>query len=74
MKQKKIALDYVEIERSEIQDTGEYDLEGLFIWLGHAIDTGRAKRVVLDTVEALFAGQPNHAVLRAGKNCRYCNV
>ena len=63
--QKMIALDHVHIERSEIEETGEYDLEGLFIRLGHAIDSIGAKRVVLDTVEALFAGLPNHAILRA---------
>ena len=63
--QKKIVLDHVHIERSEIEETGEYDLEGLFLRLGHAIDTIGAKRVVLDTVEALFAGLPNHAILRA---------
>ena len=62
---KMIALDHVHIERSEIEETGEYDLEGLFIRLGHAIDSIGAKRVVLDTVEALFAGLPNHAILRA---------
>lgn len=62
---KLIMLDHVLIERSEIEESGEYDLEGLFIRLGHAIDTIGAKRVVLDTVEALFAGLPNHAVLRA---------
>jgi circadian clock protein KaiC len=61
----KLAIDYVYIERSEIEETGEYDLEGLFIRLGHAIDTIGAKRVVLDTIEALFAGLPNHAILRA---------
>ncbi|MEO7658288.1 MAG: ATPase domain-containing protein, partial [Pyrinomonadaceae bacterium] len=60
-----ISLDYVKIERSEIEETGEYDLEGLFIRLGYAIDTIGAKRVVLDTLEALFAGLPNHAILRA---------
>jgi len=65
VKQKKIALDHVRIERSEIEETGEYDLEGLFIRLGHAIDLIGAKRVVLDTLEALFAGLPNHAILRA---------
>ena len=64
-KQRKIALDFVHIERSEIEETGEYDLEGLFIRLAHAIDRIGAKRVVLDTVEALFAGIPNQAVLRA---------
>lgn len=62
---KKLVLDHVHIERSEIEETGEYDLEGLFIRLGHAIDSIGAKRVVLDTLEALFAGLPNHAVLRA---------
>jgi len=65
VKQKKIALDHVRIERSEIEETGEYNLEGLFIRLGHAIDLIGAKRVVLDTVEALFAGLPNHGILRA---------
>ena len=63
--QRKIALDYVRVERSEIQETGEYDLEGLFIRLGYAIDSIGAKRVVLDTIEALFAGLPNQAILRA---------
>ena len=61
----RIAIDHVHIERNEIQETGEYDLEGLFIRLGHAIDSVGAKRVVLDTIEALFTGLPNHAVLRA---------
>src|SRR3954451_18042000 len=60
-----ISLDHVHIERSEIEETGEYDLEGLFIRLGAAIDEIGAKRVVLDTLEALFAGLPNHAILRA---------
>jgi circadian clock protein KaiC len=64
-KEKKVLLDHVHVERSEIEETGEYDLEGLFIRLGHAIDSIGAKRVVLDTLEALFAGLPNHAILRA---------
>lgn len=63
--QKKIVLDHVRVERSEIEETGEYDLEGLFIRLGHAIDSIGAKRVVLDTLEALFAGISNHAILRS---------
>src|SRR5205807_1505866 len=62
---RKIALDYVRVERSEISETGEYDLEGLFIRLAHAIDTVRAQRVVLDTIEALFGGLPNEAILRS---------
>jgi circadian clock protein KaiC len=62
---KKIFLDHVHIERTEFEETGEYNLDGLFIRLGHAIDSIGAKRVVLDTIEALFSGLPNHAVLRA---------
>lgn len=63
--QNKIAIDYVYIERSEIEETGEYDLEGLFIRLGHSIDRIGAKRVVLDTIEVLFSGLQNQAILRA---------
>lgn len=62
---KKLLLDYVHIEKSEIEETGEYDLEGLFIRLGHSIDSIGAKRVVLDTIEALFAGLTNETILRA---------
>jgi circadian clock protein KaiC len=65
IRRKKMAIDYVHIERSEIEDTGEYDLEGLFVRLGSMIDAIGAKRVVLDTIEALFAGLPNEAILRA---------
>ncbi len=62
---KKIVLDYVHIERSEIEESGEYDLEGLFIRLGSAIASIGAKRVVLDTIETLFAGLSNQTILRA---------
>jgi len=62
---KKVVLDFVYIERGEIEETGEYDLEGLFIRLGQAIDSIGAKRVVLDTVESLFSGLPNPLILRA---------
>jgi circadian clock protein KaiC len=62
---KKLLLDFVHVERSEIEETGEYDLEGLFIRLGYAIDSIGAKRVVLDTIEALFSGLTNTAILRA---------
>lgn len=64
-KQKKLAIDFVRIERSEIDETGDYDLEGLFIRLGAAIDSIGAKRVVLDTIENLFAGLQNQGILRA---------
>jgi circadian clock protein KaiC len=62
---KKLVLDYVYVDRSEFEETGEYDLEGLFIRLGYAIDSIKAKRVVLDTIEGLFAGLPNQAIVRA---------
>jgi circadian clock protein KaiC len=62
---KKLMIDYVRIERAEIEESGEYDLEGLFVRLGHAIDTIGAKRVVLDTVEALFSGLADTTILRA---------
>lgn len=62
---KKLLIDHVYIERSEIEETGEYDLEGLFIRLGHAIDAIGAKRVVLDTIEAIFSGFTNASILRA---------
>ena len=65
VRRKKIVIDYVHIERSEVQESGEYDLEGLFVRLNHAIDSIGAKRVVLDTLEALFASLPNEAILRA---------
>jgi circadian clock protein KaiC len=62
---KLLAIDFVMVERSEIQEAGDYDLEGLFVRLGHAIDSVKAKRVVLDTLEALFAGFENEALLRS---------
>src|SRR5450432_4647312 len=65
VRRKKIVVDYVHIERSEAQESGEYDLEGLFVRLGHAIDSIGAKRVVLDTLEVLFASLPNEAILRS---------
>ncbi|HEV2401001.1 MAG TPA: circadian clock protein KaiC [Candidatus Sulfotelmatobacter sp.] len=65
VKQKKLALDFVRVERNEIEETGEYDLEGLFIRLNAAIDSIGAKRVVLDTIEALFSGLQNEGILRA---------
>jgi circadian clock protein KaiC len=58
-------VDHVRVERSEIEETGDYDLEGLFIRLGHAIDQVGAKRVALDTIESLFGGLSNAAVLRS---------
>jgi circadian clock protein KaiC len=65
VQKKRIAVDHVHVERSEIEETGEYDLEGLFIRLGHAIDTVGAKRVVLDSLDVLFTGLPDENILRA---------
>jgi circadian clock protein KaiC len=62
---KKLALDYVRIEPNEIQETGGYDLDGLFIRLDHAIDSIGAKRVALDTIETLFSGLSDTRTLRA---------
>ncbi len=65
IEQKRILVDYVRIERSEIEETGEYDLEGLFIRLGSAIDEIGAKRVVLDTIETIFSGFQDDSILRS---------
>ena len=65
VEKKKLVLDHVKIERREIEETGDYDLEGLFVRLGYAIDSIGARRVVLDTIESLFAGLANQSILRA---------
>lgn len=65
VRQNRLAIDYVHLESSEIEVAGEYDLEGLFLRLGFAIDTIGAKRVALDTMEALFSGLANEAILRS---------
>ena len=64
VKQKKLAIDFVRVERNEIEETGEYDLEGLFVRLNYSIDSIGAKRVVLDTIETLFGGLSNMSILR----------
>ena len=65
IKAKKLAIDYVHIERKQIEETGEYDLEGLFIRLRAAIEQVKAKRVLLDTIELLFLGLKNEGIVRA---------
>lgn len=62
---KKLSIDYVRVDRSEIEETGEYDLEGLFVRLNYAIQSVGATRVVLDTIETLFSGLKNDAILRS---------
>jgi len=68
----KIAIDYVRIERSEIEETGEFDLEGLFVRLALAIDSIGAKRVVLDTIETLFGGFNNQR--SCARSCGACSA
>jgi len=65
VRENKLRIDSVRVERSEIQETGDYDLGGLFVRLGAAIDSIGAKRLVLDTVEVLFSGLSNHAIVRS---------
>jgi circadian clock protein KaiC len=63
--EKKLLIDYIHVDRSEIEETGEYDLEGLFVRLDHAIKQIGAKRVMLDTIETLFGGLKDDGILRA---------
>ena len=65
VREKKLFIDYVHVERRQIEETGEYDLEGLFIRLDHAIKSIKAKRVLLDTIEVLFSGLRNEAIVRS---------
>jgi circadian clock protein KaiC len=65
VEQKQLAIDYVRVERSEIEETGAFDLEGLFVRLRLAIESVGAKRVALDTIESLFSSLPNPAILRS---------
>lgn len=68
--QKKIVIDHVRIDRHEIEETGEFYLEGLFIRLNHTIDSIGAKRVVLDTIESLFSGLANTERVLVGLDLR----
>jgi len=63
--EKKFAVEHIQMELSKIEETGEFNLEGLFIRLAYAIEQIGAKRIVLDTIEAIFSGLPNEFILRA---------
>lgn len=63
--EKKVKIDYVHVDKTEIEETGEYDLSGLFVRLDHAIKSIKAKRVLLDTIENLFAGLTNEGIIRS---------
>jgi circadian clock protein KaiC len=65
IEEKKLIVDYIHVDRAEIEETGEYDLEGLFVRLDHAIKQIGAKRVMLDTIETLFGGLKDTGILRA---------
>ncbi len=69
IRRRQLAVDYVRVERSEIEETGEYDLEGIFIRLDSTIQEVGAKQVAIDTIETLFAGLLNAGILRAGWAC-----
>jgi circadian clock protein KaiC len=64
-RRRRLCIDHVHVERSEIEETGDFDLDGLFVRIAHAIDSVGATRVVLDTIESLFASLPNEVILRA---------
>lgn len=53
-RRRKLHIDHVRIDRSEVQEAGDWDLEGLFVRLDHAVKAVGARRVVLDTPETLF--------------------
>jgi circadian clock protein KaiC len=65
IRRKKLFVDHIHVERSDVEETGDYDLEGLFIRLQHAVTKVGAKRIVLDTIEAIFSSFSNTAVLRS---------
>src|SRR5215472_13210696 len=65
VRKKMLAIDHVHVDANDIAETGEYDLEGLFIRIKYAIESVGAKRVVLDTIETLFSGFSNESLLRA---------
>ena len=65
VKKKMLSIDHVQVARHEFEETGEYDLSGLFVRMEHAIRSIGAKRVALDTIEVLFSGLPNEAIVRA---------
>ena len=65
VRDKKLAIDYVHVDRKQIEETGEYDLEALLIRLRHAIDRVKAKRVLIDTLEVLFSGLKDEGIVRA---------
>jgi circadian clock protein KaiC len=60
-----LVMDHVQLAPGDLEETGAWDLTGLFIRLGAAIDEVGAKRVVLDTIETLFGAFENTAILRA---------
>jgi len=64
-KRKKVLVDFVAVERNQISESGEYNLEGLFIRLAHAVKAIKAKRVVLDSIETLYSGLTDATMLRA---------
>ena len=63
--EEQLFVDHVSLTRSDYGETGEYDLDGLFVRIADAVNKVGARRVVLDTIEALFGDLPNPGVVRA---------
>lgn len=61
----KVVIDHVVVNRAEIEQAGAFDLDGLFIRIGYAVDLVGAKRIVLDTIESLFSGLPDELAVRS---------
>lgn len=61
----KLAVDWVHPSPGEIEEAGEYDLEGLFIRIQCALERVQARRIVLDSIEALFSSLKDEATLRS---------
>ena len=72
VERKKLWLEHIHIERSEVEQSGEYDLEGLFIRIHQAIENIGARRLVLDTIETLFSALPNPRAVRSELRLLLC--
>ncbi|MGZ8724276.1 MAG: circadian clock protein KaiC, partial [Aeromicrobium sp.] len=60
-----LVIDHIDVVCGELEEAGDWDLDGLFVRIGAAIDKVGAKRVVIDTIETLFGAFSNTAILRS---------
>jgi circadian clock protein KaiC len=61
----KLAIDWVHLEGGEVPKTGDFNLQALFVRIQSALQRVHARRIVLDSIEALFAALPDHKTLRS---------